>query len=406
MREIFNKSIESITLSDVQAVIGWPESLVVEYKEQLPGRDGRLDAWLTGGKIETYAKEKLFKEVVALANTSGGHVVLGVAETDDKPPCAARLAPIPRCVDLAERLEQAAQSIDPPIPLLLVRGIPTSDDGSGIVLFRVPQSSRAPHRSIDKDCYVRRGTSSVPVNMREINDMILLNDTRASRVDSAFGRCDTEFSELMNSLPPEPRAMFRLSAVPVGTSFDLGRVYGRTGLLEVNDRHRIAVEGRHASAIAWRLPTNGRPIVRGVRYLGSHEGDLTYIDIYSDGRISAGFCIGARDEKSRLYMGWVLGYLIVLLLTVDRVRIAGGAPDCEYGIECFFSGSPALTVADLANEFSHTGDLGSIDRPLLLPRTSFGPISDINDTLGAVYTDVCDAMGLRYTDARSVKLAR
>ena len=195
MRDLFLKPIETLAADDVRDAIGWPESLVVEYKADLPAREGRGDAWLTGGTVEQIAKEKLFKEVVALANTSGGHLVVGMAETKEKPPAAASIAPIPRCVELADRLERAAQSIDPPIPLLLVRGIPTSDDGSGVVLFRVPTSRSAPHRSIDKECYVRRGTNSVPVDMRTIRDMTLAGERRSSRIDAAFGRCQANLAE-------------------------------------------------------------------------------------------------------------------------------------------------------------------------------------------------------------------
>jgi hypothetical protein len=62
----------------VEAIIGWPESLLVEYKENVPARDGRNDAWTAGGNVEQYAKDKLFKEHVALANTAGGHLVVGI----------------------------------------------------------------------------------------------------------------------------------------------------------------------------------------------------------------------------------------------------------------------------------------------------------------------------------------
>ena len=121
-------------------------------------RGADLLAWTTGGNVEQLGKARLFKEVVALANTSGGHLILGIAETKDKPPAADKVTPVSHCLELAERLERAAQSIDPPIPLLGVRGVPTEPDGAGVVVFRVPQSRSAPHRSVDKECYTRRGT--------------------------------------------------------------------------------------------------------------------------------------------------------------------------------------------------------------------------------------------------------
>jgi hypothetical protein len=71
MPELFTKPLETIDSADVEGIIGWPEPLLVEYKAELPGRDGRPDPWIDGSKVGQYALDKLFKEVVALANTSG-----------------------------------------------------------------------------------------------------------------------------------------------------------------------------------------------------------------------------------------------------------------------------------------------------------------------------------------------
>lgn len=216
MRDLFTKPIETLTRTDVESVIGWPESLQVEYKRDLPGKDGRPDPWLTGGKVADFAKEKLFKEIVALANTSGGHLVIGVAETKEGPPTADGISPIPRCVDLAERLEASAQSIDPPIPVLLVRGIQTADGGSGVVLFRIPASRAAPLRSIDRECYIRRGTHSVPIDMRGIRDLIGVAWDNSERIERMFKRCESDFEQWSpQQVLRRSKAAFQISAVPV-----------------------------------------------------------------------------------------------------------------------------------------------------------------------------------------------
>ena len=66
MPDLFTKPMELLTVADVRSIIGWPESLVIEFKEDLPSREGRGDAWIKGGNVEHYAKERIFKEVVAL----------------------------------------------------------------------------------------------------------------------------------------------------------------------------------------------------------------------------------------------------------------------------------------------------------------------------------------------------
>lgn len=148
MSDAFTKPAEAITVANAEALVGWPETLTVGVKEALPGRDGRPDGWLSGSEVEGYAKEKLFKEAVAFANSVGGQLVLGVAETDEEPPTAAFVTPVTRCVDLAGRLGcAAAQMVDPLIPVLLVVGISIDADGSGIVVFRAPASRLTEHRT-------------------------------------------------------------------------------------------------------------------------------------------------------------------------------------------------------------------------------------------------------------------
>ena len=56
----------------------------------------------------------MFREIVAVANAQGGTLILGIDETDEKPPRAAALSPISRVHDLASRLADAARAcIDP-----------------------------------------------------------------------------------------------------------------------------------------------------------------------------------------------------------------------------------------------------------------------------------------------------
>jgi predicted HTH transcriptional regulator len=171
---------------DVSTLMGWPESGQVEFKKDIPERNGGLDPWHHGNDFTAYGRDKLFNEVVAFANTSGGHLVLGIDETESKPPIAKVIHPIPRCHDLAERLSRSAQTIDPQIRGLLIRGIEVGADGSGVVVFRVPESSAAPHRAPDLHAYVRRNTDSTPMSMREIQDVTLATRARGERIEARF----------------------------------------------------------------------------------------------------------------------------------------------------------------------------------------------------------------------------
>lgn len=125
MPSLFTRPIEVLSADDVTSILGWPEFLTTEFKQDLSSKRGGADPWIGGGNVGDYARLKLLREIVALANTQGGHLVLGIEEDRSvSPRIAGAIKPISRCVVLAERLSQMAQHIDPPIPLLLVKVSP------------------------------------------------------------------------------------------------------------------------------------------------------------------------------------------------------------------------------------------------------------------------------------------
>jgi len=119
------KPLDELTQQDLETLRDkkWPESQNVEFKRGLSAEKGRPDPWYADGKVGEYAKQKLFKEIVALANSSGGRLFLGVGESSDKPPVAETICPLPRCHDLAESLERSAYDwIEPSLTPMKVRG--------------------------------------------------------------------------------------------------------------------------------------------------------------------------------------------------------------------------------------------------------------------------------------------
>ncbi len=174
---MFGKKLTDITRDDVNLLIAEAEleGAEVEFKETLPAKNGR-DPWFDSqDRIGDRARNELLEEVISFSNAYGGTLVVGVAETDDKPARAAAICALPRCVELAERLRlQCRDCIEPQIPLLEVIGVPTESDGSGVVIFKVPRSRMAPHRhAVTKECYIRRADRTERMTMREIQDLTL-----------------------------------------------------------------------------------------------------------------------------------------------------------------------------------------------------------------------------------------
>jgi hypothetical protein len=187
---VFSKPLRNVVAADVELVCSsrLPEGPEVEYKEALPTKSG-TDPWVNGGDhIGERARKKVLEEIVAFANAFGGTLVIGIAETAEKPARANNIKPIPRCVELAERLSlQCRDCIDPKIPLIEIAGVPTQNDGAGIVIIRTPRSRMAPHRhAITRECYIRRADRSEKMTMREIQDLTLNVERGLAAIESRF----------------------------------------------------------------------------------------------------------------------------------------------------------------------------------------------------------------------------
>ena len=101
-----------------------------------------------GRPVGRTARDDIAKETVAFANAYGGVILVGIEETDDNPKRAKQIfsRQIPRVVDCAEQLSRCLNGIiDPPLPMLEVRGVPSDVLGNGIIFVRVGPSPMAPH---------------------------------------------------------------------------------------------------------------------------------------------------------------------------------------------------------------------------------------------------------------------
>jgi len=197
---IFGGNLESLTAQDVLQVCSdhIPEGIEVEYKSDLPVKGGRTqDAWHSGGTVGEYARNAIAEEITAFANTMGGTVCLGIAETQDHPKRADRPQPLPRVHELARRVRQAVYDvIDPPLSVLEAVGIETDGQGNGVVVLRVPPSRRRPHRhAVSKEVFYRRADESVRISMREIQELTIQAVSEAARVEKKILERRDQFRE-------------------------------------------------------------------------------------------------------------------------------------------------------------------------------------------------------------------
>ena len=115
---------------------GAPEALDLDFKQE---HYGNSDS----------DKRELCKDVAALANTSGGVILIGVAEGDG---AASGLAPVPFSDVDERRYRQVAANGVLPLPRFdLLRVASPSDPASGVLAIVVPRSPLAPHAVVVND---------------------------------------------------------------------------------------------------------------------------------------------------------------------------------------------------------------------------------------------------------------
>ena len=336
MISVLAKPMDQIGPDDIQELIVFkvPEGEQIDFKENLSTKGNSADSWVTGGDLGIRAKNEILREAVAFANAYGGALVLGIAESRAKPPIAARVTPIPRCVDLAESLKHVFRDrVDPQIPRIEILAVPTTGDGGGVVIIRTGRSRMAPHRVTKTlKCPVRRSDRCEEMSMREIQDLTLNLSRGLERLERRLTerteKFQREFERLSN---PENAFGIRATAVPIGGEIMFDRVYGQSGiyrpLFEVSCFDAI-------SRIDANDPSLWRPMLRAARAeSGSSRKEFrhsySYEEIHCDGLVEC----ARLSSDGALYPSHAIAEFAAVALWADHVRVAASSPATEYAID-------------------------------------------------------------------------
>lgn len=370
----------------------------LEFKQALPNRgDGTPDPWMSaGGGIGNRARDELLAEVVAFANAHGGTLLLGIAESGDKPARAERLTPLPRCHELAERLRlQGRDCIEPQIPLLDAVGVEMEDGGSGVVVVRVPRSRVAPHRlSTTRECYIRRADRCEKMTMLEIQDLTLQVERGQAAIHSVFETKRREFQAWLPMWLGSQGAgvAIRACAVPLDRIF-LDDVHRNPALKDPCREFEARLGGVTVPIIFPFTPGNSTPILRGTRRHKEGPQARVGLTIWADGCVEYSLVHRVTDQSNLLYPGWVIGLFANSLLTTEQFRSAAGGAGIEYGIEFDIDVKSRRVLVGSYN--GRDGDAhGEIDVGLLrFPRYSVGPKEQFCALVGRFERDFWNAAG-------------
>ncbi len=342
---------------------------------------------------------------MAFANTSGGRLFLGIAETQSRPPCAASIQPVPRCGELAERLEQSiASSVDPPLTFFRVLGVETQGN-AGVVVADVSRSYNGPHRSPDLQCYVRKGTNSVPVSMREVHDIVMRLSRRQDEIQRRLADRREEFRNWMGTKLPVQNlyAGFRVTALPVGAPLHVEKVFNNRdvsrGFNDARGTWRLNATRAVTNSLPSCVPLSERPVLRGTAWTSpsnyhDRKGEKV---ILRDGLIDLWFK-WPWDELTQspiLHFDWVIAASANVIASADAFRTTAQAPGCEYGLELeiLATNGPADVPAQIVT--TRQGLTGPLDSPLETD-ARLGPYSvgDKDLVMNLIVRDLIEGSGV------------
>ena len=443
MIDILTKPADQLSIDDLQALIdsSVQEDERIDFKRDLPAEKGQVDPWYNGGRLGKKAKIEILEESVAFANAFGGALILGIdeQESENGPGVANKISPIPRCADLANRLELIFRDcVEPHIPGLEIIPIKTQDN-AGVVIIRVSRSRLAPHRVIPSlVCPIRRSDRCEKMTMREIQDLVLNLARGTEKLDTLLNERSKRFEEEFRGFSDwDQNAIgIRATAVPLGDEiwFDPSHEALRD---ELAWHSVIASSGDDFCELEGgdsRIPasTNDwRPILRGAKMGGyphprnfaDAELNVTkkvYREIHCNGLVELGltsfrstnlFFDPDRYAGGILPAEWLITIFANLLVWIDRLRNHAGTPVAEYALELetriYGEPLPRLTVPEKIENFraqrgyryrksgfNNDLALGTEMDSTRFPRYSLGSSDEIVPILNSFELDLWNNVGL------------
>lgn len=401
---MFPPDLRQTTKAHLEAMIaaGVAEHQSLEFKRSLPNKDGAIDPWMTGGAVGNAAKNKLAEAVCALANGDGGHLLLGMDETESNPSRAHALVPLPRIGDLAERLRQhALEVIEPPLSHLEVVPVPTDSDDTGVIVYHVLSSARAPHRvRTTGKVMIRRGPASRELTMREIQDLTL---QRAGSIEQRLSRLERGADTFAQRVQPgqirvRPRVGIRVAAMPFAALTIPDLVTEAVGFPYFRRLHATFDNAGPSRELPLPLDElEYRPIMRGME-LRRREADVDIIaQATQDGVVEYTYLESnprSHSDAPTLSPDWLIGLLANALFTVQHLRLVAAAPSAEYAVEIqIVSSRQPIGLRTFSWISQGPATRMHIPENLRFYTFTLGPISELDAMATRVATDVFNAAG-------------
>lgn len=257
---IDNKPLDLIDESDLQSMIGIPESKVVEYKKAIFGN----------GHEEV---REFLSDVSSFANAGGGHLVFGIREEEGVAVEVCGLQDI-NADDEKGRIENILRdNIEPRIPSIGIQVVPLEASGVAVVM-RIPRSWSLPHVvNYQKHWkfYSRHSAGKYPLDVGEVRTAFSLSETTAERIRNFRAERLSLVVSGQTPAPLDEGAKVVLHIVPLGAFSTAERV-------DVASLDLTSLEPMRAGGWSDRYNLDGRL---------SWQSTATYLQVFRNGSIEA-----------------------------------------------------------------------------------------------------------------------
>jgi hypothetical protein len=420
-RDLFVAPIGEIEFQDICDLVSTraEEGIRLEFKRTLSTSDGQPDRWMQDQSgIGGVARDDIAKEIVAFANAYGGVIIIGIDETDDHPKRAAQPASpqIPRVADCAERLGRALRNIiDPPIPMLDIRGVPSSrSSGEGAILIRVSSSPSAPHGfGVPPKAYIRQGSESKPLSMRELQSMFFERRTRLERV--------TNRQNELSALGQERWASRRPGATSQGSlpSRDLPAIQFRCSLVPTDD---LAIDNfpdrfLGSQSQPYLRPEIGEMFVgelprwtnewrrryRAVEYVRTDSRQYSVASLEADGVFNQIAIVAGPDSGPfKIDPAWFGKVILQGMVMAEWFRRWASRPDVEYALKGeFWNAGAQVRTSRNRDEWDDVPWLHESIGPY-----SIGNRATFEETFDVIERELWDALRLRRQEGLKFDLTK
>lgn len=411
---MFGKRLTELTLQDIERVIAeeLQEGTELEFKAGLPAKGKESDPWMSGkDTVSDYARNRLVEEIIAFANAHGGILLLGVQESGDKPSRAAGLVPIRNCAELADRLKlQCRNCIESQLPLLEIVGVPTTEDGSGVVVIAVRPSRMAPHRHMTtKECHVRRQDRCERMSMREIQDLTLQVERGLAHIEQEFGRRSTDFARQFGDYYNQhQRAAYamRVTGIPTAPIY-IDRVFNNPAVTPPLTAFKAtSPNGGTVELYMPHYSARTRPIIRGAQWDSGDPGSLGRREVNCDGLIEYRFFEHPPENERMIFPGWIMSIVANAMCAIEKFRVAADAPATEYAMD--------ISLLVWGGDFPIARYGGGVRQSLgplrgddyLMPRYSVGPREEFPRLTSLFERDFWNAAGHDFNDPLDVDFSQ